>query len=112
MPRRLAVVHTRRGPARLSNTSLDDHCACDCLSAKNTTPRVILACSMTRGPLSCPVGALHKRYVSAIVAPVAPFNRRFKWKLASWSEGRLPTSAAKAAMAPALPPSSLTNASR
>jgi hypothetical protein len=51
-------------------------------------------------------------YSMLIRLPVAPFNSRFRWKLASGSSGRLPTSAAKAARAAGSPASNLWNACR
>ena len=48
----------------------------------------------------------------AMRVPVAPFSSRLRWKLASWSSGRLPTCAAKAASAPGSPASSFAKASR
>ena len=50
-------------------------------------------------------------YSMAIRVPLAPFNSRFRWKLASGSSAYLPTCAARAAIAPGSPVSSLAYAS-
>ena len=72
--------------------------------------------------IAAPADAVHvlrnfgtslKGYQSMLIrGPVAPFSNRFKWKLASWSSARLPTSAANEVTALGSPASSLAKAAR